>query len=63
MMQTFQDQARWLAQRKADLGEVRVPANDGSRRTPEKRDLLRSLRDLAHSEGREPIFQANIGDD
>lgn len=62
MMRSLQDQARWLAQRKAEIGEVRVPANDGSRRAPEKRDLLRALRDHAHSQGREPIFHANIGD-
>lgn len=63
MMLTLQDQARWLAQRKAEIGDVRIPANDGSRRTPEKRALLRALRDHARAEGREPRFHAMIGDE
>jgi hypothetical protein len=61
----LEDQERWLAQRKAELGlEGRdyVPVNNGSRRTPEKRALLQTIHDNARAQGREPSFYAVIGD-
>lgn len=37
-----------------------VSANSGASRTPEKRDLLRVLAELARKKGREPKFKANF---
>lgn len=50
--------AERLAARKAALG-VEAPANDGSRRTPQKRAILRELEEAQRAEGREPKFTAN----
>jgi len=61
----LEDHARWLAQRKAELGlegHDYVPINNGSRRTEAKREALRAMRDHARAEGREPHFYAMIGD-
>jgi hypothetical protein len=61
----IEDQAAWLSRRKVELGitgQDYVARNDGSRRSPEKRALLRAIHDDALAQGREPPFYANIGD-
>jgi hypothetical protein len=51
---------RQLAQRKAEVGDIVIPANDGSHRNPEKRAALQAIHDHARSQGREPRFKANF---
>lgn len=50
--------AERLAVRKAALG-IEAPPNDGSRRTPEKRAILRELEESQRAQGQEPKFTAN----
>jgi hypothetical protein len=52
------DYAAALAKRKAVLG-IKAPPNDGARRTPEKRALLRELEERQRAIGQSPVFQAN----
>jgi hypothetical protein len=62
---TLEEQGRRILQREKELGldgPISIPINDGSRRTLEKRALLRTIRDHARAEGREPRFYAMIGD-
>ncbi len=61
---TLAEKERRLAVRKADLdltGRDYVRPNSGSHRTPEKRELLRTLRREAEACGGAPRFAAAIG--
>ncbi|HWK48225.1 MAG TPA: hypothetical protein VNT30_26115 [Stellaceae bacterium] len=58
---SIEAQAAILAERRALLGwstEVPVLPNSGSRRTQEKRDLLKAIETSARSQGRKPKFTA-----
>jgi len=60
---TLEEQGRRILQRERELGlngPIVVPANDGSRRTPEKRALLQALADDAAARGMEPRFKAKF---
>lgn len=59
---TLERQAAMVAERKIERGIAadELPRNNGSRRTPEKRALLRIINDNARACGREPAFQANF---
>ena len=58
---TLEEQERRLAQRKAELGlkRIKVPANSGTHRTPEKRELLQAIQDAATAQGRVPRFRTS----
>jgi len=60
---TLEEQERRLAQRKAELGlkgrRDHVPANSGTHRTPEKRELLQAIQDAATAQGRVPRFRTS----
>jgi hypothetical protein len=59
---TLERQSAYLDQRTAELGlqgDAYVALNSGSRRSPEKRALLRKLADLANENGSSPRFFAN----
>lgn len=60
---TLEEQAAWLAKRKAELGITGrdyAPLNAGKHRTESKRALLDTLDREARARGREPRFKANI---
>lgn len=53
----------WLEKRKAELGLTGrdyVPKNSGLRRTPEKRALLKWIKDECEKKGKTPPFDANF---
>ncbi|MFA7431422.1 MAG: hypothetical protein WCZ23_14785 [Rhodospirillaceae bacterium] len=53
----FASYAARLEERKAALS-IEAPANDGSRRTPEKRALLKELEEAQRARGKKPVFTA-----
>jgi hypothetical protein len=58
----LEDYERRLEERKKALGYVGndfVMPNSGVSRTPEKRELLKTLAEAARKSGREPAFKAN----
>lgn len=60
---TLADKAQSISRRKAEAGiEGRdyVIANLGTRRSPEKRDLLRTIDAEAKARGAKPRFRANF---
>ena len=58
----IEDYERRLEERKKALGYIGndfVMPNSGVSRTPEKRELLKALDEVARKIGREPVFKAN----
>jgi hypothetical protein len=61
---TIAEKERQIAERKDALGITGrdyVMPNSGARRTPEKRELLRTIEREAKARGRAPVFAAAIG--
>ena len=61
---TLEQKSAQLAQRKKELGiqgRDYVAVNSGTRRTPAKRELLRTIEREARRMGAAPRFQAAIG--
>jgi hypothetical protein len=61
---TLSEKESQLARRKAELGYTGrdyVAPNSGARRTPAKRELLRTIRREAEARGTVPVFAAAIG--
>ncbi len=54
-----EDIERWKSQKGID-GRDYVPANNGARRTPSKRALLKALSDAAAARGVTPPFSAKF---
>lgn len=42
---TLEELGQRIARRRAELGEVDLPRNSGTRRTPSKRALLKAIKD------------------
>ncbi len=60
---TIAEKQQQLARRKAELGYTGrdyVAPNSGARRTPEKQELLRTIRREAEARNRVPAFAAVI---
>lgn len=62
---SLEEKARFIAKRKEELGIIGydyVAPNSGSRRTPEKIELLRTIEREARAHGRVPRFRVSVGD-
>jgi hypothetical protein len=60
---TLEQQARAIEAWKSQngiTGRNYVPVNEGKRRTPSKRSLLRAIAEEADRRGRKPIFPAKF---